>query len=228
MACYRGYPAGAGGKPSASGLRFDRDSLGVSTVADALLELLGLVAEWADAGVPLVEVQPPTKYPADSATSPRFVPLVPRLPELLFQAVHSHDAGQAFRLATVNRDVSGAFNLAADPALGSHELADLLGARTVPLPAWILRQLAALAWHARLVPTEPGMVDLLLALPLMDTSRARDELGWQPTHSAADALLELLAGMRQNAGSGTPPLEPSPGMPGRLLELRTGIGATDK
>lgn len=29
---------------------------------------------------------------------PRFLPLVPRLPELLFQAVHSHDVGQAFQL----------------------------------------------------------------------------------------------------------------------------------
>lgn len=159
---------------------------------------------------------------------PRFIPLVPQLPELLFQAVHSHDVGQAFRLATVNRAVSGAFNLAADPALGSHELAALFDARTVRLPAWVLRKLAALAWHARLVPTEPGMVDLLLALPLMDTSRARDELGWQPQHSAADALLELLAGMRQNAGFGTPPLEPSSGLPGRLIELQTGVGARDK
>ncbi|MGH3699103.1 MAG: NAD-dependent epimerase/dehydratase family protein [Pseudonocardiaceae bacterium] len=158
---------------------------------------------------------------------PRFIPLVPRLPELLFQAVHSLDVGQAFALATLNHEASGAFNLAADPALGSGELADLLGARTVPLPAWILRQLAALAWRARLVPTEPGMVDLLLTLPLMDTSRARDELGWQPTHSAADALLELLDGMRHNAGSETPPLQPSSGLRGRLTELRTGIGATD-
>lgn len=159
---------------------------------------------------------------------PRFIPLVPRLPELLFQAVHSHDVGQAFRLATVNRDVSGAFNLAAEPALGAPELAEVLDARTVPLPAWMLRQLAALAWHARLVPTEPGMVDLLLALPLMSTSRARDELGWQPQHSATDALLELLAGMRHNAGAETPPLQPSPGLAGRLTELRTGVGATDR
>lgn len=159
---------------------------------------------------------------------PRFIPLVPRLPELLFQAVHSHDVGQAFRLATVNSDVSGAFNLAADPALGTSELADLLDARAVLLPAWLLRKLAAVAWHARLVPTEPGMVDLLLALPLMDTSRAHSELGWRPEHSAADALLELLAGMRQNAGSDTPPLAPSRGLPGRLSELRTGVGATDK
>lgn len=159
---------------------------------------------------------------------PRFIPLVPRLPELLFQAVHSHDVGQAFRLATLNRDVSGAFNLAADPALGSHELADLFGARTVPLPAWLLRRLAALAWHARLVPTEPGMVDLLLALPLLDTSRARGQLGWQPEHSAADALRELLAGLRHNTGSDTPPLEPSSGLAGRLSELRTGVGATGR
>jgi UDP-glucose 4-epimerase len=64
-------------------------------------------------------------------------------------------------------------------------------------------------------------------MPLMDTSRARHELGWQPTHSAAEALLELLDGMRRNAGSGTPPLEPSSGLPGRLAELRTGVGATD-
>jgi UDP-glucose 4-epimerase len=159
---------------------------------------------------------------------PRFIPLVPRLPELLFQAVHSHDVGQAFQLATLNRAASGAFNLAADPALGSRELADLFDARTVPMPAWLLRQLAAVAWHARLVPTEPGMVDLLLALPMMNTSRARDELGWQPTHSSTDALLELLAGMRHHAGSDTPVLEPSPGLFARLAELRTGVGATDK
>ncbi len=31
----------------------------------------------------------------------------------------------------------------------------------------------------------------------MDTARARDELGWAPSHSSADALLELMDGMRQ-------------------------------
>lgn len=158
---------------------------------------------------------------------PRLIPLVPQLQEPLFQAVHSLDVGQACRLATVNRDVSGAFNLAATPALGPGELSELFNARLVPFPPWLLRQLAAIAWHARLIPTEPGMVDLLLALPLMDASRARDELGWQPQHSATGALLELLTGMRGNIGSDTPPLEPSRGLSGRLAELRTGIGATD-
>src|SRR5205814_6493560 len=51
---------------------------------------------------------------------PRFlarnVPIVPDLPRLRFQAVHSYDVGEAYRLA-VTGDVRGAFNLAADPVL---------------------------------------------------------------------------------------------------------------
>jgi hypothetical protein len=95
------------------------------------------------------------------------------------------------------------------------------------VPAGVLRTLAAFAWHSRLVPTEPGMVDLLLAVPLMDTTRARNELGWRPTRSAGDALLELLAGMREGAGADTPALHPD-GVAGRLSELSTGVGAKDR
>lgn len=157
-----------------------------------------------------------------------FIPVLPRVPQLLFQAVHSHDVGRAFALATLNSGARGAFNVAADPPLGPAELAGLLGARTVPMPAGALRRLAAFAWHARLVPTEPGMVDLLFSVPLMDTSRVRDDLGWRPTTSAGDALLDLLAGMRAGAGTDTPPLRPGMGVTGRLAELRTGVGAIDK
>lgn len=159
---------------------------------------------------------------------PRLIPAVPRLPQLRFQAVHSLDVGQAFLLAALRADARGAFNVAAEPSLGPDELAGLFHARAVPVPAWLLRKLAAFAWRARLVPTEPGMVDLLLAVPLMDTTRARDELGWRPTRSAGDALLELLEGMRDGAGADTPPLRPGDGMAGRLSELGTGVGAKDR
>ncbi|MGH3837907.1 MAG: hypothetical protein ACRDSF_19725 [Pseudonocardiaceae bacterium] len=118
--------------------------------------------------------------------------------------------------------------MAAEPPLGPDELAALFPARTVPVPAWLLRKLAAFAWRARLVPTEPGMVDLLLAIPLINLTRARDKLGWRPTHSADDALLELLEGMRHSAGAGTPPRRPGDGIAGRLSELGTGVGAKDR
>lgn len=159
---------------------------------------------------------------------PDFIPLVPRLPQLRFQTVHSLDAGQAFRLAALRGDARGAFNVAAEPPIGSDELAALFHARSVPVPAWVLRKLAAFAWRSRLVPTEPGMVDLLLAVPLMDTTRVRNELGWRPTHSASEALLELLGGMRDGAGADTPPLHPGDGVAGRLSELGTGVGAKDR
>jgi nucleoside-diphosphate-sugar epimerase len=160
---------------------------------------------------------------------PELIPVIPRLPRLQFQAVHSLDVGQAFRLAALRAEARGAFNVAAEPPLGPDELAALFNARTVPVPAGVLRALAAFAWHSRLVPTEPGMVDLLLAVPLMDISRARDELGWRPTRSAGDALLELLAGMRDGAGADTPALHPDDGVAGRLSELGgTRVGAKDR
>jgi UDP-glucose 4-epimerase len=37
-------------------------------------------------------------------------------------------------------------------------------------------------------------------VPLLDVSRAREELGWEPRHRADDALLELLEGLREGAG----------------------------
>lgn len=160
--------------------------------------------------------------------SSRFIPVIPRLPLLRFQTVHSLDVGQALRLAALRTDARGAFNLAAEPPIGPDELAELFHARTVPVPAGLLRALAAFAWRARLVPTEPGMVDLLLAVPLMDTTRARDELGWKPTRSATEALCEVVEGMREGAGADTPALRPSSGLTGRWSELRTGVGVKDR
>jgi UDP-glucose 4-epimerase len=42
----------------------------------------------------------------------------------------------------------------------------------------------------------------------MDTSRVRDELGWEPRRTAGETILESLAGMRDEAGLDTPPLRP--------------------
>ena len=132
---------------------------------------------------------------------------MPEIPGLRFQAVHSDDAAEAYRRA-VHSDVRGAFNIAADPVLDPPVLADALGARRVPVPAAAARALVNLTWRARLQPTPAGWLDMALAVPLMDITRAREELGWQPRHSASDALLELLDGLRRSAGLDTPPLAP--------------------
>jgi UDP-glucose 4-epimerase len=152
------------------------------------------------------------------------VPVVPRIRGLRFQAVHSRDVGEAYRLAVVS-DAAGAYNLAADPVLGPSELADLLDARSVPVPAAVVRALADVTWRLRLQPSPPGWLDMALGVPLMDTSRARDELGWTPRHGAIEALKELLEGVRRGAGAQTPPLDPQAGGPARIDEVKTGVGA---
>jgi UDP-glucose 4-epimerase len=156
------------------------------------------------------------------------IALIPRHPRLVFQAVHSLDVGEAYRLAIVSDDAHGAYNVAADPVLDPPELARILGARTVPVPAKLLRAAADVTWRLRLQPTSPGWLDMGLAVPVMDTSRARNELGWNPRHSAADALLELLDGMRDGAGVQTPPLAPETSGPARVREVLTGVGRTSR
>jgi hypothetical protein len=89
----------------------------------------------------------------------------------------------------------------------------------------VLRAAASLTWRARLQPTPPGWVDMAFAVPVMHTARVRSELGWAPRRESGDALLELLAGLRERAGGPTPPLAPATSGPLRLRELLTGVGA---
>ena len=45
---------------------------------------------------------------------------------------------------------------------------------------------------------------MALAVPLLDTTRARTELGWEPRIGADQALRELLDGMSSGNGAETP------------------------
>jgi UDP-glucose 4-epimerase len=156
------------------------------------------------------------------------IPIVPDVKRLVFQAVHSLDIGDAYRRAIVRDDARGAYNVAADPVLDPDELARLLGARKVPMPAGLLRAGADLTWKLRLQPTPKGWVDMGLGVPVMDTSRIRDELGWRETRSSGEALLDLLAGMRDRSGADTPPLATETSGPMRVREFVTGIGRTSR
>ena len=155
----------------------------------------------------------------------RLIPVVPAHPRLVFQAVHSYDIGEAYRLAIVRDDAHGAYNVAADPVLDPDELAQTLGARKVPVPSGVLRGGAAVSYALRLQPSEPGWVDMALAVPVMDTTRIRTELGWKPARTSSEALLDLIAGMHDGAGLDTPPLEPGGAGPLRAREFASGVGA---
>src|SRR3954463_5656708 len=102
---------------------------------------------------------------------PGLIPVVPKVERLRFQAVHSLDVGDAYRLAVVRDEARGAYNVAADPVLDPDELASVLGARKVPVSARLLRRAAAVTWRLRLQPAPEGWLDMALGVPIMDTSR---------------------------------------------------------
>jgi UDP-glucose 4-epimerase len=175
-------------------------------------------------GIRVVRLRPTLIFKRESATEQRLlfagpllpgslvrpgvIPVVPDIEGLVVQALHSYDAGDAYRLAALG-EARGAINVAAPPPLDLVAFARQLRARTFRLSPRVARAAASIGYHTRLTPIPPSWLDLALAAPLLDTSRARDELGWEPRHTGEQAIADLLSGLRDGAGLATPPLSPS-------------------
>jgi nucleoside-diphosphate-sugar epimerase len=155
---------------------------------------------------------------------PGTLPFVPDLRGLRMQDLHTDDAAEAFR-AAVASTVRGPFNLAADPVVDAALLAGILRARTLKLPVAPVRAGMRAIWRTRLLPASPHLFDAVLRMPLMDTTRARTELGWYPRYSATEALEAFLRGLRDRSGMETPPLTAKLPGGGRARELATRAAA---
>jgi nucleoside-diphosphate-sugar epimerase len=158
---------------------------------------------------------------------PALINLLPDIENLRSQVIHSYDVGDAFRLAIMNEEARGAFNIATEPVLDAREIGRILNARPVPVPAQLARLGARVSWMLRLQPVPEGWLDLSRNVPIMDTTRARTELGWTPQRSADEALLDLLEGLRTGSGLDTPPLSPATSGPFRVREIITGVGGRE-
>ncbi len=153
----------------------------------------------------------------------RWLPL-PLWPDLRAQLVHSADVAEAILLILEQR-AYGPFNLAGEGVLKVAELAAGLGGIVVSVPRDVVLGLAWPAWRAGLLPIHPGWLRLADQAALVDTMRARSELGWRPSRSAAATLAELVAGLRAGAGTTSPPLAPHDlrGLDDRLRHVHWGV-----
>ncbi|MGW0698390.1 NAD-dependent epimerase/dehydratase family protein [Streptomyces sp. NPDC002867] len=136
---------------------------------------------------------------------PSLLPVVPDIEGLRFQVLHTDDAARAYLMAVL-LDARGAFNLTADPVVDASVLGELLDARVVRVPKGPVHAALAAAWAMRLVPASPQLFDAVLRLPVMDSTRAREELEWRPERTSVDALREFLRGVREGSGEATAPL----------------------
>lgn len=108
----------------------------------------------------------------------------------LVQFVHENDALAALMLA-VERDVTGAFNIASDGLLRLSTAIRLAGGLPVPIPYATLRSLASVLWALQLCEAPAAFVALLRYLCVLDTARARRELGFRSRFNAREAILSL-------------------------------------
>jgi nucleoside-diphosphate-sugar epimerase len=132
----------------------------------------------------------------------RLLGAVPHLKPVLpntgvpFQLVHHDDVATAVRAAVLGRGAPGIFNLAGDGTLTIGDLAKELGWHSVRVPRSAV-DLASLFAKLPLIPARATWVAALRRPVLMDTSRARHELGWQPKHNSRETLRATVAVRRK-------------------------------
>ena len=136
----------------------------------------------------------------------RLLPLP--LPRVAVSFVHADDVADAV-VRMLDRRVPGPFNLAAEPLLDADALARALGTVRVPVPALAVRTAVQAAFTARLVPTEPGWVDIGTRVPALNTTRARRLLDWAPVHRGDEVLRDFVAALGRGEGAPGPLLRPA-------------------
>lgn len=138
--------------------------------------------------------------------TPGKLPVVPLPRGLRLQVVHADDVAQAYVRALLTR-AQGAFNIATDPVLNATDIAGLIGrGPLLEVPPRLVRPVLWAGWSARVIAADPGWLDMGMSAPVMDTTRARSELGWSPRRTAQATLTEMLEGLSQHAGHPSPPL----------------------
>ncbi|OMC41158.1 NAD-dependent epimerase/dehydratase family protein [Mycobacterium sp. IS-1264] len=142
----------------------------------------------------LADAMPWNRLPGPIRAVTKMVPaLKPVVPDPGFplQLVHHDDVATAIALAATAPTPPGAYNIAADGLVTVSEVAKALGGRPIRVPAAAAS--AASAAISR-VPFAPSMLEWLHVARtsvVMDTAKAKKELGWRPVHSAAETLAEL-------------------------------------
>jgi nucleoside-diphosphate-sugar epimerase len=110
------------------------------------------------------------------------------------QFIHEEDVGRALQLCIVAAGPPGAYNIAGDGILTAADVAREFGALPIPLPAGPAQAAARAISRLPFLPPAAEWIEAASRPAIMDTTRARDELGWRPRYSGLEALRSTLQG----------------------------------
>jgi nucleoside-diphosphate-sugar epimerase len=115
--------------------------------------------------------------------------LVPAHP---LQFVHEEDVGRALLLCIVGAGPPGAYNIAGEGVLTAADVAREFGALPVPLPPGPAQASARAIARLPFLPPVAEWVEALGSPVIMDTTHAREDLGWRPRFTGLEALRDTL------------------------------------
>jgi UDP-glucose 4-epimerase len=107
------------------------------------------------------------------------------------QLVHHDDVATAIALAATTSAPPGAYNLAGDGVVSMSNVATELGARPVRVPRAAATTASAVVARLPFVPSVLEWLHVGRTSVVMDTTKAKTQLGWSPKHTAAETLSAL-------------------------------------
>jgi UDP-glucose 4-epimerase len=124
---------------------------------------------------------------------------LPVLPTVLghdprLQFLHETDLLDALRHATVN-DAAGTFNVAGDGILMLSQALRRLQRPSVPMPPFAVGGVGSALRSARVAEFSPEQIAFLTYGRGVDTTRMREELGFRPAYTTAEAFADFAAGL---------------------------------
>lgn len=126
---------------------------------------------------------------------PILKPVLPD-PGVSFQLVHHDDVADALVAAVLGAGEAGVYNLAGAGEITVADLADEIGWYSVSVPDLALDATAEIVARLPFLPDEASWIEALRRPVLMDTTRARERLGWKPAFDTRETLRQTVAAHR--------------------------------
>jgi UDP-glucose 4-epimerase len=125
-------------------------------------------------------------------------PIGPVLPDpgTPFQLVHTDDVAQALAAAVRGQGEPGVYNLAGAGTISVADLARAFGWHSLPVPRAGVAATAVVTGKLPLMPPQVSWLNALRVPVVMDTTRAREQLGWQPQHDTQAVLADTARSAR--------------------------------
>jgi nucleoside-diphosphate-sugar epimerase len=114
-----------------------------------------------------------------------------------FQLVHTLDVASALRAAVEGAGPPGRYNLAGPGSMSIARMARACGWWSVPVPGVAVAALSEVANRIPGLPPEVEWLNAFRAPTMMDSRKARDELGWTPEWDAEATMRETVSGARE-------------------------------